>query len=46
MFMPEFLQTYLFACIKIYIMRVSGFLLYEKYLFFQLVFYIKRTQGI
>lgn len=45
--MPEFLQTYLFPCVKIYIIRVPGFLLlYEEYLFFQLVFYIKRTQGI
>lgn len=45
--MPEFLQTYLFACVKIYIIRVLGFLLlYEEYLFFQLVFYIKRTQDL
>lgn len=42
MFIPEFLQTYLFPCVKIYIIRVPGFLfLYEEYLFFNQSFILK-----
>lgn len=47
MFMPEFLQTYLFACVKYISWECLDFCYYMKNIyFFQLVFYIKRTQGI